>query len=208
MIRLTRPCRTAGDAPGPGEVPSLQRAAQHVLDVVPGEVGGAQQARQRSPLGVLLGTAASLLRPAATGSSSHTAGWHGCGSRPPRSARAWPGSLPVPAPAASSRWRSVRSAAVPARQPGQRAGAAAAARPRLFRGLRGRARAGVPVRGQRRGRVRSPRRRCSADGRGSCRRRTTRARPSRPRPGARCRRSGPRRRARSPRRRGRACCSM
>ena len=117
--------------------------AQHVIDVMPGEFSGAQQSVSASPVRGPARTVASLRWPAATGACARTGGWHACGSRPPTSAPAWPGSRPAPVPAASSRWRSARSAPVPARRPGPRAGAAAAAHPRLLRDLRCRARPGL-----------------------------------------------------------------
>jgi len=45
--------QNGGDAVGPTEIPPLDRVAQHVFDVVPGEVGGAQQTCQGAPLRLL-----------------------------------------------------------------------------------------------------------------------------------------------------------
>jgi len=45
--------QNCGDAVGSAKVPTLDRAAQHVFDVVPGEVGGAQQTCEGAPFRVL-----------------------------------------------------------------------------------------------------------------------------------------------------------
>ena len=54
VMRLTRPCSTPATLRAPAKSRPSSARRSTVLDVVPGEVGGAQQPRQRSPLGVLL----------------------------------------------------------------------------------------------------------------------------------------------------------
>ena len=143
-------------------------AAEHVVDVMPGELGGAQQARQRVPLGVLLVPLPLLCwqqRPdrvlvPAGGMRAGDVGPHRRERGQARARSSSPRMVSVAVRLGLLAFQDVGEDSEPV--PGRRC---VLGRPGS---VRCQAQAGAPARGQQRGRVRSRRRRCCARGRGSC----------------------------------------